>query len=72
MSEDPNIRLAQLRDRIGSSDIDAAKVGAKLAEVLALRRDRDNRSRWHTAWGSKTDAGLARTVLRILDEAAEG
>lgn len=54
--------------RIDEDDTEAARIGAKLAEVLKLRRDPADRSRWLTTWGNRTDAGLARTVLRLLSE----
>jgi hypothetical protein len=47
------------------------KIGAKLAEVLQLRRDKDRPDRWQTTWGSKTNKGLARTVQCIIEEGGE-
>ena len=52
-----NIRLSPLT---------AQRLGAKLAEALQLRRSPLHADRWSTAWGTKSDEGLARTVARIV------
>jgi hypothetical protein len=48
------------------------KLGAGIARVLMLKRDRETGKRWkcdvwRTAHGTKTNRGLARTVRGILD-----
>lgn len=52
------------RQRIETDDIEAARIGARVADVLGLRKRADKR--YMTAWGARTDAGLARTVLTLL------
>lgn len=44
------------------------ELGGKLADILKLRRDPDHKNRWQTMDGNKTNIGLARTVIRILEE----
>lgn len=61
--ERPN-RLA----RINVDDALADHIGRTIGDVLKLRRDRDDKTRWATTWGNKTNAGLARSVLRMLLE----
>lgn len=58
-------------DMVCDDDERADKLGAKLAEMLHLRRDSEHKDRWQTTWGSKTNAGLARSILRVLQEEAE-
>ena len=49
------------------SDEQADKLGQKFADVLELKRDSEHpRTRWKTAWGSKTNMGLARTIAGII------
>jgi len=43
-----------------------ARLGALIADLLHLKRDAQGR--WPTAWGNKTDVGLARTLRRVLEE----
>lgn len=49
-----------------NSNKTADRIGAVLALGLRLRRDPLHRDRWTTAWGSKTNAGLARIVARVM------
>lgn len=72
------IELAHYAKLIEESDEYAAKVGAKLADLLGVkfrksgvRGEQWTEPRIVTAWGSKTAPGLARTVLRILSEPAQ-
>jgi len=48
------------------TDAADARMGALIAELLHLKRDAQGR--WPTAWGNKTDIGLARTLRRVLEE----
>jgi hypothetical protein len=48
----------------------ATQVGQELVTLLGLKpinKDK-NDIRYHTVWGSKTAAGLGRTIERILKE----
>ena len=65
-----NIREAA--KRINTDDAVAAKVGVKIAAIFHLKRDEQHPDRWKTVWGNKSDAGLARTMLRVIEEEAEG
>jgi hypothetical protein len=56
---------------IDESDDLAEKIGDRLVQVLGLKRDKLDKSRFYTFWGSKTKKGIARTVLRILTEEEE-
>lgn len=42
------------------------KIGAQLARVFKLRRDPEHKDRWQTAVGTKTNVGLFRTVVGII------
>lgn len=46
------------------------RIGERIAEAMGLRRDPQHRDRWLTAAGSKTSAGVARTVRAIQRDAA--
>ena len=50
-----------------NNDEKADKIGARLADILYLKHDIARSDRWPTDWGNKTNAGLARTVLAILE-----
>lgn len=51
-----------------ADEVEQAKRGALLAEVLGLKRDKINKAHWATTWGSKTDLGLLKTIKRIIEE----
>jgi hypothetical protein len=57
-------------ENINLDDSVASRVGAALAEALNLVRNSNHSDRWslHLKWGTKTNAGLARTVIRIIEE----
>lgn len=46
------------------------RAGALLAEALYLERDEEHPDRWKTAWGTKTNVGLVRTILAQIEQAA--
>jgi hypothetical protein len=48
------------------------KIGARLAAALGLKRDKEHKDRWHTAFGTKTGLGLILTLHRICDEIEDG
>lgn len=48
------------------------QIGATLAERLGLKHDREHRDRWQTGWGSKTNYGLALTVIEMARRIQEG
>lgn len=50
---------------------EADAMGRVLAETLKLKRDPEHKDRWQTTWGSKTNAGLARTVLAEFEKHGE-
>lgn len=60
----PHSELERLAN--GLTDEQAATAGALLAEALHCRRSTDFPDRWVTGWGTKTDCGLARTVLHVI------
>jgi hypothetical protein len=45
-------------------EMDAA--GAKLAEALELKKDREHKDRWRTGWGTKTNTGLYLTLREMI------
>jgi hypothetical protein len=58
------------------TDEQAAKLGAKMIEVLQLRpskrRPGHPDARYDTSWGDKTVTGLGHTIARIVAEQTEG
>lgn len=71
MNSRENINLITAADRIRTDDVEADRIGAKIAETLYLKPSREHSDRWNTDWGTKTNAGLARTVVRILEDEGE-
>lgn len=67
--EDCNLMAAA--NRIREDDVEADRIGAMFADVLNLKRDREHRDRWRTDWGTKTNTGLARTILAVLETEGE-
>lgn len=64
--------LIAAADNIREDDAYAHEVGEELAKIMCLRRYKGfNADRWYTTWGSKTSAGLARTVLSIIEKRGE-
>ncbi len=61
--------LIMAANAIRDDDERADQIGAMLAEALKLRRDPTHRNRWQTTWGSKTNAGLARTIIAQIEGA---
>lgn len=58
---------ALLKTPEGISDIEAEKIGATLARVLQLKKSKQNKGRWETTGGDKSNLGLYRTVYAILE-----
>jgi hypothetical protein len=58
-------------DMVCDDDARAAKLGAEIARVLQLRHYLPSKPMWETTQGLKTDAGLARTVLGLMQAEAE-
>lgn len=53
------------------------QLGAKFAEILKLRKDREKSKRWEKkVWqlttGAKTDLGLYRTIKKMVLDIEEG
>ena len=68
MDSAAHLALKACEHNVQGDDAFADRVGAKLAEMLKLRKDPEHRDRWQTTWGTKTNAGLARSVFRLLIE----
>jgi hypothetical protein len=49
-----------------------AEMGRKLAKVFHMKRDPQRRDRWQTTWGNKTDLGLFRTIVGVVEEIKDG
>ncbi len=79
MTSRENLQLITVADRLrqtkkwpeteAEDEKFADSVGYELAIALRLHKDPEHKDRWQTGWGTKTNAGLARTNLRILEEA---
>lgn len=52
------------------TDQELEVIGAKIAEMLHL--EKDSNGRYPTTWGSKTDVGLAASLIRVIDEKGLG
>lgn len=52
-------------DLIWGNDFVAARVGGKIAKMLGLKKESGV---YNTKWGKKTNKGLARAVVTILEE----
>lgn len=46
-------------------------IGNALARALHLKRDSEHADRWQTLWGTKTGAGLYRTIRQMMRHAEE-
>jgi hypothetical protein len=81
MQSKENIKLCIVADHvrggsphpevIAEDEAFTEKLGEKLASVLRLRRDPEHRDRWQTSFGSKTNQGLASTVIQLLEDSVE-
>lgn len=71
MLSDSDSQLVMAAARIRDDDAEAARIGQDLALLFRLRRDPEHKDRWKTAWGTKTDIGLSRTVLAFLEGAVK-
>ena len=52
------------------TDQELEVIGQKIAEFLHMEKDANGR--YPTTWGSKTDRGLAASLIRIIDEKGLG
>lgn len=57
-----------IKDMVEHSDEAAAGIGRQLVDVFNLKKAKGYSDRYDTLGGTKTDIGVARTVLRILGE----
>lgn len=46
-----------------------AKLGNRLGHYLYMKRDKQHKDRWRTAWGTKTDRGLFTMIERLVNDA---
>lgn len=70
MLDTKDTQLLAAANAIRTRDDEAERIGQALAKSLRLRRDPEHRDRWQTSWGSKTNIGLARTIIAQLAELA--
>ena len=63
--DDCNLKAAANRIREDNSEAD--RIGAMFANLLRLKRDTEKRDLWQTAWGAKTNIGLARCIIIALE-----
>lgn len=68
MDSREDLHLKSTAYAIRTNEASARVAGAKLAEFLKLRRDPEHRDRWQTSWGTKTDMGLASSVLAFMEQ----
>ena len=62
--------IESLIDAIETNDEVAERFGGELIVIFQLPRIRtgNDKGRIKTVWGTKSDMGLARTLVRLLDE----
>jgi hypothetical protein len=48
------------------------KIGQEIAELFLMKHVKENRKRWKTFWGSKTNVGIFNTILRIAEDLEAG
>ncbi len=53
-------------DKCQNNEAHLARQGKCIADLLHLKKDKDGR--YNTAWGTRTDLGIYRSVSRILKE----
>lgn len=71
MNSREDCNLIAAANRIREDDVEADHIGAMFAVALNLKRDREHRDRWQTDWGTKTNIGLARTIVAALETEGE-
>jgi hypothetical protein len=55
------------------SDEQLNEVGAQLAGVLGLKKDREHKDRWQlNGWGNKTNKGLALSLKEMIRKLENG
>lgn len=59
-------RFASINNDIEYNDDLASKIGLDLAKFFNCKIDSEHKDRWITPVGTKTNKGLALTVLRII------
>lgn len=64
-----NLTLVNAADAIRDDDEQATATGNMLIRMLSLKPDKAYKDtpRYVTAWGSKTPAGLARTIVNVIE-----
>lgn len=62
------IMLDDLLVHVQNNDVAAATLGDQLIKLLQLKRKGNQRV--DTSWGDKTNIGLARTIIRLLEDNA--
>lgn len=70
MKNKPIIQTGNMnKDTLQSlSEETAEKLGAEIAGIFKLRRDSEHKDRWQTTWGSKTNKGIARSVVALVEK----
>lgn len=43
--------------------------GELFAKLLKMKKNKEHKDRWDTAWGTKTNLGLYRTIKRLVEDA---
>lgn len=68
MLSEEDLNLVIAAERIRSDDQEADKIGGKLVQMLHLRPVPQLKGQWQTQWGTKTNAGVARCIIAVLEE----
>lgn len=71
MDSREDIHLKVAANRIRTDDDAADRIGASLADMLQCSRSKERPGWWDTNWGRKTNRGLARTVISMLENEGE-
>ena len=69
MNSSEDCKLIGTAYYIRNDDVEADRIGKHIAQILGLQKDR--KGLWKTTYGTKTNIGLAKTILTILEEVNE-
>ena len=71
MNSKEDCNLKAIAYRIRNDDDYANQIGLSIAETLNCKRSKEHKDRWITNWGTKTNIGLARTILSSFETEGE-
>jgi len=67
MNDKDDSFLIATANRVRNDDAEADRIGGMIASLLRLKRSPDHKDRWQTGWGTKTNQGVARSLLALFE-----